>query len=127
MLGVLFAGLVPPAQAASGHAPLAVFAGDATVESVSAAFVAWSSGETLADFYKVYGIRSSTKALLAVATNFTAPVPAGYTAYGVSGVKNGIESELVLAIIVPCTYLDPTPPPPNYYIGECQSGTVVQD
>ena len=126
-IAVLFLWTIPPAEAAVAYAPVAVVAGHASVEDTSVAMVAWVRGYETADYYRVYGVNGTALTFLAIETDFTSAVPAGYAGYGVSGVRNGIESELVLAIVVPCTYLNPTPPPPNYYIGECQTGLLVQD
>ena len=87
--------------------------------------VAWEPGEELADSYRVFGLDDGGKVFLAEwtptsdgALNIT--VPSGFSEYGVAGVKNDVQSEIVKSHVVnlgdrPCVtvVLDV---PPRYYI-----------
>jgi hypothetical protein len=108
-----------PVQAADAWGPSAVTAVSIRSDTGSAAIVAWTLGSVPADSYNVYGVNGSSMTLLITATELTATSAQGYSTYAVSGVKNGVESELVLASVVPCIYGELTPPPPGFVVGNC--------
>lgn len=123
-LVVMIVASAPPAHAAYAFAPLAVVAGHASTDDGSVAFVAWSRGSEAADEYRVYGVNGTNFELLQVETGTGTRVPAGYSAYAVTGVLLGVESDPVYALIVPCVHVNLFPP--GYAIGDCFSGIGIE-
>ena len=119
---LLLAALALLAPTVAGDAtlarPLAAFAS----ESGAGALVTWIPGPERADFYRVYGLRDGALVPIpeATTTGTSAEVPSGFTAYGVTAVRDGAESAPVLAVrggTGYCVYLDWTTIPPTYAIG----------
>lgn len=92
--------LMPQAISASAppYAPEAVLA----IKLTDRAFVTWVPGDEAPDFYNVYGITDHGRELLnsttADADTIGTLVPVGFRTYGVTGVKNGVESPMRMAI-----------------------------
>lgn len=111
---VLLAPLVT-GSAADPYAPARVMAEAA---GTAAAIVEWTPGTEPADSYRVYGLQGSSLTLLVDTADTLAPlvlavtVPAGYSEYAVSGVKNGLESNLVFsgALSLGCIRISTDPP-----------------
>lgn len=118
-LALLLAPLLAPlvaSQPAEPWAPLAVSA--AAIQGAGAA-VSWLPGSESADSYRVYGIGADgSKTLLEEnVTQLSAPVPTGFHAYAVSGVKLGVESDAVTAV-ESCIEISIQPPD----VGLCYAG-----
>ncbi|MFA5861757.1 MAG: hypothetical protein WDA16_08685 [Candidatus Thermoplasmatota archaeon] len=89
------------------------------------ALITWTPGTQLADSYNIYGISADAITFVGVGSGGNAPVMGGYTAYAVSGVLGGVESQRVTAAWLPCIEID-TGPPPGWAIGWCElSGAGV--
>ena len=107
---------VPGAGAVESYAPSLVAVGLAPDSDV---VVSWAPGSELADAYSIYGISGNTATLLAT---FVVPpeaspmgllsvlVPDEFTTYGVSGILENTESQMVFASVGggrACIYIDP--------------------
>lgn len=110
--------LAASAEAREPWAPLAVNAAATSVAFVGVVVVSWVPGAQLADEYKVYGVSGTELVLVALAAGTSATVPPGYPGYAVSGVLDGVESEAVNALTIPCATLD-LDPPPGVAAGNC--------
>lgn len=92
---------VPGSLADAEYAPSLV---TALAASPLGAVIGWTPGPVVADSYRVYGIDDGGGATwLAesagpVPDGGSLPVPSGFAQYAVTGVLNGIESDLVFAI-----------------------------
>lgn len=100
-------------------APAAVLA----TTTPNVAFITWAPGESLADYYNVYGIEGSSLVFVTAALDhvFQIDTARPFQSYAVSGVKGGIESDPVLASFAPCLRVDVDPP--DAYVANC--GTVA--
>lgn len=98
-LALILAAFLAPLTASQAPAPYAPMAASVASIQGAAAVVSWVPGSEPADSYRVYGVASDgSKTLLDQnVTQLSAPVPAGFHAYAVSGVKLGIESEAITA------------------------------
>ena len=113
---------VPFGESTSSWSPGIVIAVSAGTDAAAGSVVGWTPGTEVADAYNVYGVEGSTFVLLASATQLTvAPTTGHYSAYAVAGIKGGVESERVSAIVVPCIYAELQPPPPTTSVGNCGS------
>lgn len=112
LLAVLALAFPASASAAEPFAPSAAVAYKAPTGN---ALVAWIPGEELAESYKVYGLSGEPVFLGQVNLSQGSEavsgllVPGNYASYAVSGVKAGVESEMVLAILAEedCVVVDP--------------------
>jgi hypothetical protein len=120
---LLLAALALLAPTVAGDAtlarPLAAFAFD----SEGGALVTWTPGPEPADSFRIYGVRDGARVPLAdaTATQTSAEVPTGFTAYAVTAMRDGAESAPVIAINGGATYcvtVDPRTIPPYYAIGD---------
>lgn len=73
--------------------------------------LAWTEGAEVADSYNVYGLTDSSRVLIGSfsADARSASVPAGFSAYGVSATKNGVETAITPALGI-CVAIDPWTP-----------------
>lgn len=106
--------------AVAAHAPRLALA---TPVEDALTLIEWLPGEVVADFYRIYGFDTTGAATLLLDTATTpAPgtlavsVPAGYSAYGVSGVRDGAESVRIRAFLPPCILVE-TEPNPDVGVG----------
>lgn len=103
--------LAPAATANAVFArPLAALA----FENEAGALLTWMPGPEPADVYHVYGLRDGALVLIpeATTTGTHAQVPSGFDAYGVTAVREGVESAPAFAVKAPasCVYVDLDPP-----------------
>lgn len=98
------------------------------IVTLTQAVVSWVPGPELADFYNVYGITASGAAVTLAQSAGPVPdaaslvVDGSYATYAVTGVRDGVESPPVYAVmgeapVPPCVDVDPSSVPPAYYIG----------
>lgn len=108
--------LLAPAAVGGGTEPYAPARVLSQAAGSASVVVEWLPGSEAADSYRVYGIAGGGASLLFDTTEAPGPlmpavaVPSGYSAYGVAGVNDGVESALVLAGGPPCIYVQTDPP-----------------
>lgn len=102
-------------DAAAAHAPRLALA---TPLHDALTLIEWLPGEVAADSYRIYGLDATGAAILLLDTATTptpatlaVSVPAGYSAYGVSGVHDGAESVRIRALRPPCILVETEPHP----------------
>lgn len=125
--GLTFAALVAllaPAAWSSSTEPYAPTAATALAVQGAGALVNWIPGLVPADSFNVYGFTpQGDKTPLAVnVTQTTVEVPTGFASYAVSGIKNGIESQLVPATSG-CVVISTDPPDVGYV--DCFAGRTT--
>ncbi len=96
------------------------------------AVVQWIPGAEPADSYRVYGLDGEGFALLVDTKDAAAPlmlavaVPAGYSAYAVSGVRENVESRLVFAGDIPVGCIRIMTDPPAVGVDGCSYHVSVK-
>jgi hypothetical protein len=92
--------------------------------------VAWTPGDVLADSYRVYGLEDYGTVLLMdtaeseISIPFAVAVAAGFSAYAVSGVKDGIESAPTTGVEIGCVTITFHPPGVGRNCPPPQTGTL---
>lgn len=118
-VAITLGALLLPAITAGAPAPYAPTMVSAATTPAAFALITWAPGTVTADFFNVYGT-TAQGSLSLLATNLRsteASVPTGFAGYAVSGVKDGVESQLVFpAAVVPDPCIDVSISPPGYTI-----------
>lgn len=124
---LLISGLALPASAqpsSEGFAPSFVLY---FTHSDDTALVSWAPGSDVADYYNVYGVLDEQAPTLLASVQFgnlTVRVPGGYSTYAVSGVRLGIESQLVYPVGDKCVRIGLDPPDAG--ISDCpRAGSTI--
>lgn len=127
---LLITGLALPASADSGSERYAPSLVASVTQGDEVALVSWIPGPEVADYYNVYGVSDSgvpTPLASAQSSDLPARVAGGYSTYAVSGVKLGIESQLVYPLGDKCLRVGLDPP--DVGIDDCPhtGGTLTSD